>query len=679
MLPYEVVDRILDAVLNTHRNHSNNSHSLHHDLCSSPLSPPSIGLHAEPTHHLSDARRTLHTCLSLSRSWYFASSAKLWRQPDWTSIHSFDRFVRVVGGFSSEDPSRLSGGIVGRHGFSQWRVLDVTRTPLLHQAITAQHVSTMADASPGLSYIDLSKCAHLDDCVVSNLLMSTASSLASVNLSYCRQVTDLTVSILARFCEPWGKLECVILRSCGLVSDASLKVLADTVGPCIRKLDVSHCPRISDSGVATFIRRTMKRLKSIRYASHTKARPNHAEEDNEPVIQFQHYHDTTSSNNHSNDNEEVVGGRLVDLRFAGSSRFTRAGFLTVVNEAVKNNPNLETLEFSLPSPPKGSPFPLFQGFPTDCFTNLSRLHIHKAKYLDDSLVRALAEACGDSHVLASRRAPLVEFSLNEAIMVSPKSLIYCIARFKRLRFLSIRHCDAVNDYVLKNLAAMAPCFVGEGVGTDRKRATLEVLDVSECPGITSSGLNEMSRALQLYRKEEEEMMRQGFEEGRGVGRRKSMPHPLRRVDLCDCLGIDFAGVAGLVAAAAPPWGSLQWVDVTGCEASMSAEIQNTITEQMNRMGSERIEDGDFVRMMVPEYVGAESLPTTAAQHDFGGVVAQYRMRGSVVLTGNKMQVISEWKRVSGEVANAVEGMIGEVVGDSESDSSEWTGASGSPP
>ncbi|KAJ1565923.1 hypothetical protein HK096_006620 [Nowakowskiella sp. JEL0078] len=593
----------------------------------------------------------LYASLLTCRSWYYVAVSLLWQKPKFVSIASFVRFFDFLEKFNyncishqertnskSRPDDQKSLFLPGWHGFSNFRSFDSTTAFMLPNFILGKHVRILAILSPHLQHLSLAKCIFIEDADVMDLVMSLANYLTSLDLSYCRKITSLSIQVAAHFCGPWKKLECIRLRNCALICDDAIKTIAENLGSCIRILDVSGCVRISDAGVAVFLRKSMKNLSIVRRSSLvssnisptiyqfemeiSKVVKEENRESDETAVQFQHH--LESSGEIKEKKKEEGAGKIVEFRFAGSRKFTRGGFLTVMDELVRNHPNLCTLEFSVPDPPKGSPQPTFSSFPVNLFGRLSSLHINRAKFLSNASIMSLTNLLSNPNI----SSPLTSLSLNDCLTLAESTLKHILTQLTHLRLLSLRNCPSVNDSIMKHLSISA-CF-----------PQLNELDFSECTGITSNGIKILVEQAQAYSRKHINAFLRNIstvnEKALTIHANLSVDVKqiaLQRILLANCIFVKFDAVIALATNCSAPLGNLQYCDVTGCDDEILDAVDQIIGETKTDMM-----DQEAMELNIPEFVGTE----------IDG--ANHKMRISVVLSGKKMKMVADWGR-----ENAVRG------------------------
>ncbi|KAJ3088143.1 hypothetical protein HK102_009469 [Quaeritorhiza haematococci] len=440
---------------------------------------------------------------------------------------------------------------IGRWGFENFRQFDPSCYPLLNQFIGPHHIAVLGESSPKLQHLSLKDCHTLDDSAVLQIVTAVAPHLRNLDLSGVNRLTDCCVQVIAQFCGPWQRLESLRLRNCGLVSDQGLATASEHVGPYLKVLDVSFCRRISDAGLAKFVSKAVAGLPQ-----------KHVQRGEQGILKY----------TADGEEEQPRQGRLVELRFAGCRKFTRGGFNTVMYDCARAFPNLRTVEFTTPHPPKGSPFTMFHNFPTHLFGKLTSLHILRSKFLDDKRITDVADICGSN---------LRELSLVD-LVVSPDTVCYLLAHTPHLTSLSLRNClHGVTDTVLGHLAQCA-CA-----------ATLEELDLSFCELITSEGLKALTgrhlspttntntepttttTTTTMNPDNEDNSNNHQIPLNTGTSTRDGQVAPsneptrqcacpsLKRLIIAYCMKVKFDGVLSVIRACYPPKGSLEHVDVTG--------------------------------------------------------------------------------------------------------------------
>lgn len=93
-----------------------------------------------------------------------------------------------------------------------------------------------------LKSLSFAECSGITDDSIANI--SECHSIGEIDLSFCSQLTDRGVKLL-----PVWNLQSVKLCGCTQITDTAIKWLARICGADLRYLDLSHCTRITQSGL----------------------------------------------------------------------------------------------------------------------------------------------------------------------------------------------------------------------------------------------------------------------------------------------------------------------------------------------------------------------------------------------------------------------------------------------
>ena len=129
----------------------------------------------------------------------------------------------------------------------RFRRLAATRRVLAHTRVlssrfTDAHCAALALSSQSWTYVDLSWSIAGTDAGLAALAPLT--SLTSLNLAVCKQITDVGVAALA----PLISLASLTLGECNRITDVGVAALAPLTS--LTSLDLCCCNRITDAGVA---------------------------------------------------------------------------------------------------------------------------------------------------------------------------------------------------------------------------------------------------------------------------------------------------------------------------------------------------------------------------------------------------------------------------------------------
>jgi hypothetical protein len=104
---------------------------------------------------------------------------------------------------------------------------------LSSEDLTEAAVLEMIIGFPALRVLDLLDCTKIS-CAAIQLLIRQNSNLEKLSLSFCTQVTDLTVENMDKL----TKLESINFQSCGLLTDAAIKPLGSD---SIKVIEIQRC------------------------------------------------------------------------------------------------------------------------------------------------------------------------------------------------------------------------------------------------------------------------------------------------------------------------------------------------------------------------------------------------------------------------------------------------------
>ncbi|RKO88711.1 hypothetical protein BDK51DRAFT_41903 [Blyttiomyces helicus] len=404
----------------------------------------------------SEALRTLYTCCLVSHAYYWSACSALWARPTFPTLHSFVRFVAACHARRARE--RLQGrrpragtddegstpSWIGKWGLESIRDFAPTRTAHLPAFVVQHHLSLVADARPALTALSLAGCVHVEDTAVVQMVAACAESLMTLDLENCWRVSNLCVRVVAELCGPHGRIKRLGLRGLGRVSDIGLEAIGTHLAGSLVALDLTWCRRVGDGAMMRFLRRVAARGVDV---------------------------DEDGGLNVVN---APASGRLVELRFARCRKFTRIGFKAVVEFAVKTNPKLEILEFSIPDPPHRLPSPTqqspviaFDAFPTALLANITSLHISRARSLQGRSLFLLADVCGPR---------LKQLSLTDSA-ASEHALLYLLTHTPHLTSLSLQNARA----------GVTPTFLRH-LGLSPSIRTLTDLNLGGCRGVEATGL-----------------------------------------------------------------------------------------------------------------------------------------------------------------------------------------------
>ena len=90
--------------------------------------------------------------------------------------------------------------------------------------------------------LDVSGCSSITDAGIT-AICNECTSLQSINLWYCSDITDVSIIALAKC----GRLECVKLGECTNVTSDGIDALTNGHGGTLKTLDLSQCTALTPS------------------------------------------------------------------------------------------------------------------------------------------------------------------------------------------------------------------------------------------------------------------------------------------------------------------------------------------------------------------------------------------------------------------------------------------------
>lgn len=114
-------------------------------------------------------------------------------------------------------------------------------------SITDNGLINLASGCPRIRFLDINKCSNVSDVGVSSISRACSSSLQTLKLLDCYKIGDETILSLAEFC---GNLETLIIGGCRDVSADAIKSLATGCGSSLKSLRMDWCRNISDSSLS---------------------------------------------------------------------------------------------------------------------------------------------------------------------------------------------------------------------------------------------------------------------------------------------------------------------------------------------------------------------------------------------------------------------------------------------
>ncbi|KAG0049097.1 hypothetical protein BGZ83_006047 [Gryganskiella cystojenkinii] len=251
--------------------------------------------------HLVHDQFALSQCNRINRQWHNLTQSSLYREPSLIKLSALKLFIRSLETSRSEtylhphslDPTNTSTSTVSTSKAATTagdhvRSINLSMLPHRWEYVQYEIVHAIAVGCPWLEHLDLSNCSLLRDNAVQDLAENLGPRrLRSLVLSGCLRITDLAVLSL---CAHAIHLENLELSGCDRLSDISLFELGSRPQPQplptsatsesspsspssssesrkpienreeldgnpkpvsrpLKRLDLSHCTRITDSGI----------------------------------------------------------------------------------------------------------------------------------------------------------------------------------------------------------------------------------------------------------------------------------------------------------------------------------------------------------------------------------------------------------------------------------------------
>ena len=108
-------------------------------------------------------------------------------------------------------------------------------------------------ASPNskhLKVIYFRRCLNLTDCSISNLIESCYQNLRSFNLAGCLEITDITLDIIAKYCQC---LEGIDISLTKVTSSGLIKLSLSPTKTFLREVKMSKCRYVDATGVRSIL------------------------------------------------------------------------------------------------------------------------------------------------------------------------------------------------------------------------------------------------------------------------------------------------------------------------------------------------------------------------------------------------------------------------------------------
>ncbi|KAJ3017691.1 UNVERIFIED_CONTAM: hypothetical protein HDU68_011515 [Siphonaria sp. JEL0065] len=502
----------------------------------------------------------VHSSARINHAFNEVATTLIWQTPRFKTLASFQTFTNICKDTTNH-----------QHASSQIKRLDLTRPVHLRDFVNSLHIAFIMEPAPRLVHVNLSHC-QTTDASIAQLLVSSSATLQSLDVSYCRQLTDAAGLLIAGFCGEYARLRVLKMHGCGLIGDATLVELGNQVTASLEVLDVSSCPRVTDRGIFRFldkaVRKEVERRREVRkkvYGLGMGSRwrgsvlPKErvvdgkreleydVEMDKEDVgLVIQQKLEKQSEVDHGYDR---VLGRLKEFRFSGnqtsSRKLTWIDLERILACLLKGNA-ISTVEFSIPPPSK----------------KITSLHIYNASTLHPDSIHLISTTIGKY---------LIELSLTPTTHCTSAiihSLLSNVVKVKKLR-LSYSRIDASTIRHLIDACESSKTLEEVDFGFNRSITDLALFLMTE---ITEGGM-----VLQLPR--------------------------LKSLSLAGCTNVTVEGILPLIQMyASSPAGTLRCLDITGAGVDWKAWRQ--IVSQCEGFDESMKRQTGFERYL-PEHIGVD--------------------------------------------------------------------------
>ncbi|EPB81854.1 hypothetical protein HMPREF1544_11403 [Mucor circinelloides 1006PhL] len=121
--------------------------------------------------------------------------------------------------------------------------------------LTDKSLALLAVNCPRLTRLDLSNCRKISDIGIFKMLDEKQTrgflGLKELSLSYCKKLSDMTMSHLAEFCS--NTLESLNIQRCTRISDQGFVKWADTQFPSLKYLNLTDCSFLTDQAISHLV------------------------------------------------------------------------------------------------------------------------------------------------------------------------------------------------------------------------------------------------------------------------------------------------------------------------------------------------------------------------------------------------------------------------------------------
>ncbi|CAI2182927.1 3413_t:CDS:2 [Funneliformis geosporum] len=173
---------------------------------------------------LGKEQKSLSRISRVCRKWHAIALPILFHRPQLTNKRNFHTFLQIP----------TSSGIlvheIDLSGFSDRRT-----------DITDDDIIALVNLCPNLTFLDINYCRQLHDLTLTHIANHLGSNLTTLNVSSCPKFTDVGFSALARSCKVLASLD----FSYTDITDTALSKFAVTC-PTIKWLNLKYCELVTD-------------------------------------------------------------------------------------------------------------------------------------------------------------------------------------------------------------------------------------------------------------------------------------------------------------------------------------------------------------------------------------------------------------------------------------------------
>ena len=205
-------------------------------------------------------QEALGSLVKVAGRFYELCIDRLWTTPTIVSMRQLEAFLKAGGSRLGEEmqeamstPLPQAGTVLAKSNEGRGRLHDMTRSLDLSQVpyrwseFNTRYACLLADRCHFLTTLSLDRCARMTNGDLGRIIDATGSTLRRLIISHCRRIDDTGIATISR-CTKLVHLDCSYLDG---ITDASLEKIAASCRRIMR-LSLAHCEFITEQSITAF-------------------------------------------------------------------------------------------------------------------------------------------------------------------------------------------------------------------------------------------------------------------------------------------------------------------------------------------------------------------------------------------------------------------------------------------